>query len=98
MELAGKHVVVTGAGSGIGQALARRFADEGAAAVVVGDLNGENAEAVASEIGGLAVTVDVSSEADIRALVRSARDANGPIDLFFSNAGVPGPGGGPGDG
>jgi NAD(P)-dependent dehydrogenase (short-subunit alcohol dehydrogenase family) len=98
MELAGKHVVVTGAGSGIGKGLARRFASEGAAAVVVADLNRDNAEAVASEIGGLAVATNVSREADIHALVETARDANGPIDLFFSNAGVPGPGGGPGDG
>jgi NAD(P)-dependent dehydrogenase (short-subunit alcohol dehydrogenase family) len=95
MELADKHVVVTGAGSGIGGALARRFAQEGARAVVVADLNAANAEAVAAEIGGTAVTVDVSREAEIRQLVETARAEHGPIDLFFSNAGVPGPGGGP---
>lgn len=95
MELADRHVVVTGAGSGIGRALARRFAAEGARAVVVADLNGANAETVAAEIGATAIQVDVSREEQIRALVDSARAEHGPIDLFFSNAGVPGPGGGP---
>ncbi|MGI9184325.1 MAG: SDR family oxidoreductase [Solirubrobacteraceae bacterium] len=94
MELADKHVIVTGAASGIGRACARRFAAEGAR-VVVADLSLEPAQAVASEIGGLAVEVDVSSADAIAALVSTARDAGGPIDLFFSNAGVPGPGGGP---
>jgi NAD(P)-dependent dehydrogenase (short-subunit alcohol dehydrogenase family) len=95
MELADKHVVVTGAGSGIGRALARRFAAEGARAVVVADLNGASAETVAAEIGGTAVQVDVSRDEQIRALVDRAGTEHGPIDLFFSNAGVPGPAGGP---
>jgi len=95
VELADRHIVVTGAGSGIGRALARRFAAEGARAVTVADLNLDGAEAVAREIGGLAVRTDVSREAEIVALVAQAREANGPIDLFCSNAGVPGPGGGP---
>ena len=94
MELTGKHVVVTGAASGIGRACAARFASEGAR-VVVADLDSAHAEAVAREIGGLAIAADVGKEADIIALVRRARDAGGPIDLFFSNAGVPGPAGGP---
>ncbi len=95
MELADRHVVITGAGSGIGAAIARRFAAEGARAVVVADVNAQNAENIAKEIGGLAVPTDVSKEPEIRSLVERAKDANGPIDLFFSNAGVPGPGGGP---
>ncbi len=95
MELAGRHVVVTGAGSGIGRALARRFAAEGARAVVVADLQIDSARAVAEEIGGLALQTDVSREPEIRALVQAAQEAGGPIDLFFSNAGVPGPRGGP---
>jgi NAD(P)-dependent dehydrogenase (short-subunit alcohol dehydrogenase family) len=94
MELTGKHAVVTGAASGIGRACARRFAAEGAR-VVVADLDLAAAEAVANEIGGLAVRTDVSSEAEIVELVRRAREVGGPIDLFFSNAGVPGPAGGP---
>jgi NAD(P)-dependent dehydrogenase (short-subunit alcohol dehydrogenase family) len=94
MELSCKHVVVTGAASGIGRACAARFASEGAR-VVVADLNLEPAESVAREIGGLAVQADVGKEADIIGLVECAREAGGPIDLFFSNAGVPGPAGGP---
>jgi NAD(P)-dependent dehydrogenase (short-subunit alcohol dehydrogenase family) len=94
MELTGKHVVITGAGSGIGRACARRFASEGAR-VVVADRDLEPAEAVAGEIGGVAIRTDVSHESEIRGLVAQARDVGGPIDLFFSNAGVPGPPGGP---
>jgi NAD(P)-dependent dehydrogenase (short-subunit alcohol dehydrogenase family) len=58
-------------------------------------VNGDAAEAVAAELGGLAVRTDVSREVEVRALIDHARAASGPIDLFFSNAGVPGPGGGP---
>jgi NAD(P)-dependent dehydrogenase (short-subunit alcohol dehydrogenase family) len=94
VELAGKHVVITGAASGIGRACATRFAADGAD-VVVADLDGERAQAVAGEIGGRAVRVDVSQEADIRILVAGAEAAGGPIDLFFSNAGIGGPPGGP---
>jgi len=95
MELEGRHVVVTGGASGIGRALALRFADEGARAVVVSDLDEAGAEAVAEQAGGLAVRADVGSEDDIRALVARAEDANGPVDVFFSNAGITGPSGGP---
>jgi NAD(P)-dependent dehydrogenase (short-subunit alcohol dehydrogenase family) len=94
MELDGRHVIVTGGGSGIGAALARRFAAEGAR-VVVADLNEQAADAVAREVDALAVTVDVSQEDQIQALVWTAKQQNGPIDLFFSNAGIAGPGGGP---
>src|SRR5947209_4595668 len=97
MELAGKHVVITGAGSGIGRAVALRFAAEGAARVVVADLDRARAESVAQEAGAAAVgtAVDVGREAEIQALIAEAQRDGGPIDLFFSNAGVPGPGGGP---
>jgi NAD(P)-dependent dehydrogenase (short-subunit alcohol dehydrogenase family) len=95
MELEGRHVVVTGAASGIGRALALRFADEGARAVVVSDLDEAGAQAVAEQVGGLAVRTDVGREEEIRALVARAEAANGPIDLFFSNAGITGPSGGP---
>ena len=88
MDLADKHVVVTGGGNGIGRAMCRRFAAEGARAIVVADLDGQNANAVAAEIGGTAVRVDVSVEADVAGLVDSATDANGPIDLFCANAGI----------
>jgi NAD(P)-dependent dehydrogenase (short-subunit alcohol dehydrogenase family) len=98
MDLAGRHAVVTGGGSGIGRALSVRFAAEGAA-VVVADVNRAGAdETVATITGaggrGAAVTCDVSREDDIRRLVDDARSAYGPIDLFCSNAGVAA-GGGP---
>jgi NAD(P)-dependent dehydrogenase (short-subunit alcohol dehydrogenase family) len=94
VELAGKHVVVTGAASGIGRACATRFAQEGAR-VVLADRDEARVQAVAQEIGAMAVAADVSREADIVALIAAAVERHGPIDLFFSNAGVPGPGGGP---
>ncbi|MGH0037340.1 MAG: SDR family oxidoreductase [Myxococcota bacterium] len=88
MEIADKHVVVTGGGGGIGRALCRRFAAAGARALVVADVDAEATQAVAREVGGLAVPTDVSDEAAVRALVADARDAHGPIDLFCSNAGI----------
>jgi NAD(P)-dependent dehydrogenase (short-subunit alcohol dehydrogenase family) len=89
MKLKDKHVVVTGAASGIGAALARRFAAEGAR-VVVADLAGSKPalDAVARETGGLAVAADVGREGDIQALVAAAEARFGPIDLYFSNAGL----------
>jgi NAD(P)-dependent dehydrogenase (short-subunit alcohol dehydrogenase family) len=88
-------VVVTGAAGGIGSALARRFAAEGARAVVVADLDGDAARAVADGFGGHPAAVDVRSEDSLKRLVAEATGAHGPIDLFFSNAGVAGPPGGP---
>lgn len=90
MKLKDKHVVVTGAASGIGAALARRFAAEGARGVVVADLATAKAslDEVAREIGGLAVACDVAREADITALVATAKARYGAVDVFFSNAGI----------
>ena len=95
MELADKHIVVTGGAGGIGRALLRRFATEGARALVVADRELAPAEAIAAEVGGLAVELDAASEDSVRALIASASAANGPIDIFISNAGVPGAMGGP---
>jgi NAD(P)-dependent dehydrogenase (short-subunit alcohol dehydrogenase family) len=88
MQVAGKVVVVTGGANGIGRALSRRFAVEGARAVVVGDLNGPQALDVASEIAGVAVQADVATEADVQRLVQRTLDEFGVIDLFCSNAGI----------
>lgn len=82
-----KRVVVTGGGGGIGAALARRFAADGAR-VVVNDLNPDAARTVADEIGGLAVPGDAASEAQVQGLISAAWSELGGIDLFCSNAGV----------
>jgi NAD(P)-dependent dehydrogenase (short-subunit alcohol dehydrogenase family) len=81
-------VVVTGAGSGIGAALARRFAAEGAAAVVVSDRNSKAAAAVAAEIGATPYAVDVTDAAAVADLVSHTEQDHGRIDLFCSNAGI----------
>jgi NAD(P)-dependent dehydrogenase (short-subunit alcohol dehydrogenase family) len=93
MNVDGACVVVTGAAGGIGAALARRFASEGARGVVVADLQQERVEAVAAEFDGLAMRCDVTNEADVRALVDAAEARFGPVDLFCSNAGIIVPGG-----
>jgi len=87
MELQDRVVVVTGAGSGIGEAIARAAHAAGARHVVVADLDGGEAARVADDIGGTAVAIDVRDEAAIVAMVESTLDAHGPIDLFVSNAG-----------
>lgn len=94
MKLQDKVVVVTGGADGIGAALCRRFAEEGARGVVVADVNYDGAARVAEEIKGLAVATDVSVEADIIRLVEEATEAFGAIDLFCSNAGIFGTAGG----
>jgi NAD(P)-dependent dehydrogenase (short-subunit alcohol dehydrogenase family) len=90
MEIRDKVAVVTGGASGIGAGMAERFAREGAAGVVVADVNLERARDVAGGIGerALAVRCDVSREADIQELVRQARERFGRIDVYFSNAGI----------
>lgn len=88
MDVGGAVVVVTGAASGIGAALARRFAADGAAAVAVVDRSTDAAAAVADDIGGSAHSVDVSDEHAVRAFVDEVLAAHGRIDLFCSNAGI----------
>lgn len=88
MNVRDKIVIVTGGANGIGKALCRRFSAEGARAVVVADLEQETARAVAVEIGGWDVCVDVSSESDVQMLVDQVLKRYGQIDLFCSNAGV----------
>ena len=93
MKLKDKVAVVTGGANGIGQALCKRFAAEGARGVVVADLDAEHAETLAKEIGGLAIKTNVAVEAEIVNLVNQATAAYGQIDLFCSNAGIGTPGG-----
>jgi NAD(P)-dependent dehydrogenase (short-subunit alcohol dehydrogenase family) len=72
MKVKGKVTVITGAAGGIGAATARKFAQGGARGVVVADLDRGRLDGVAKEIGGLAVTCDVTKEADIRRLIKEA--------------------------
>ena len=87
MELADRIVVVTGGASGIGKAMAERFHREGAAKVVVADLDEVGAGAVAESVSGWSMGVDVSRETDIVQLIEETEERFGPIDLFCSNAG-----------
>ena len=82
-----KVAVVTGGGHGIGRALCRRLAQDNIK-VVVADLDVEAAQAVAFKIGGIAMSVDVGDEQSMTAMIDAVEDTVGPIDVFFSNAGV----------
>jgi len=95
VEIAGKVVVVTGGGNGIGRALCRRFAADGAHGVVVVDRDADAVTAVAAALGdrALGLTADVGVEADIVNVVEHTEERFGPIDLFCSNAGIGGGGG-----
>jgi NAD(P)-dependent dehydrogenase (short-subunit alcohol dehydrogenase family) len=93
MDIKGKVAVITGGASGIGRATALKFAAEGAAGVVVADLNEAALKTVADQVGGLAVRCDVGREDDIKRLVAEAEKRYGRVDVFFSNAGILGHGG-----
>lgn len=86
-RLQDKSAIVTGAASGFGAAIARAFAQQGAR-VIVADLNAAAGDAVAAEIGGRFVRCDVSSGADVQALVDAAVAAHGRLDIVVNNAGV----------
>lgn len=90
MQIKDKIVVVTGGASGIGKSLCERFAKEGAAGIVVSDINGAGADAVAKSltVPAIAMTTNVADEAQVTALVDAALDKFGRIDLFCSNAGI----------
>ncbi len=88
MQIKDKIVVVTGAASGIGRALAQRFAKEGAKRVICADINAEGVAATAAEVGGRAFTTNVAKEEDIQHLIETVEAEEGAIDLFCSNAGI----------
>jgi NAD(P)-dependent dehydrogenase (short-subunit alcohol dehydrogenase family) len=92
MDIAGSNILITGGGSGIGAALARRFRDEGARAIMLVDRDLSAAERVAAELAGgtnaLACEADVVDPAQVQAAVDRAEAEAGPLDLVCSNAGV----------
>jgi len=85
--LEGQRTVITGGGSGIGRATARRMADEGASVAVI-DINGDAAHEIAAEIGGSAHVADVTDADGLRGAVDAASAAMGGITIMFNNAGV----------
>lgn len=89
MRLENKTAVITGAGSGFGEGMAKRFALEGAK-VVVADINGAEAKRVAKEIGAaaIAVTADVSKFSDTEKMINAAVENFGSLDILINNAGV----------
>lgn len=87
MRLDGKCAIVTGAASGFGAGIARRFLAEGAK-VMIADLNADGAQGVADEFGGLAQQVDVASGPSVKAMCDAALEAFGQVDILVNNAGV----------
>ena len=94
MQLQGRVAIITGGGGGIGSAVGRRFAEDGARAVVLVDRDGDAASAAAAASAGSTTDVgwgvglDVTDEAALRDLVDQVEERYGPIDVFFSNAGA----------
>jgi NAD(P)-dependent dehydrogenase (short-subunit alcohol dehydrogenase family) len=88
MQVKDKVAIVTGGSNGIGAALCRKLSQKKARAVVVADIDVKGAQTLADEIGGLAIQCDVAKEEEIFKLVRQTEDHFGPVDLFFSNAGI----------
>jgi NAD(P)-dependent dehydrogenase (short-subunit alcohol dehydrogenase family) len=88
VDLKNKVIVVTGGGSGIGAAMARRFAMEGPAGLVIADIDLGAATEVAEETGGVAILTDVASPEANESLILGAEEQFGPIDLFCANAGI----------
>lgn len=88
MQIEGTIAVVTGGANGIGKALAEALHQRGAAKVMVVDLDGEKAQAVANSIGGRGFGVDVRDGAAIGDMIATIEEEEGPIGLFCSNAGV----------
>ncbi len=86
-RLAGTHALITGAASGIGAACARRLAQDGAQ-LVLADLNGDGAEALARELGQASVQVDVTRSGDIERMLDLAYQRWGRLDVLFNNAGI----------
>ena len=87
MRLQGKTAIVTGAGSGFGAGIARKFAKEGAQ-VLVADINLKAAQTIAQEIGGIACETDVANDESVKGMIERAKAEFGHIDITVNNAGV----------
>src|SRR5215510_15579527 len=87
MKLQDRVAIVTGAGQGIGRAIAEKLSAEGAS-VVVADINADTATKTASDIGGAAHTVDVSSEEQVAGLVSDTVSKHGKVDILVNNAAI----------
>ena len=90
MNCKNKIIIVTGGAHGIGKALCERFAAEGADKIIVADVDFENAAKVAASIGGEAVKLDVSDEAEVKSCIEKVLAEHGRVDLVCSNAGIGG--------
>ena len=90
MQVKNKRVVVTGAASGIGKALAVAFKKAGAQSVIAVDINMEGAEETAKDIDGIAVKANIGQESDILNVIEKGNELSGGIDIFCSNAGIGG--------
>lgn len=93
MQIEGTVAIITGGGNGIGAAISRRLASQGVAGLLVADLDGAAAAAVADELAARGTPavgrhVDVAEQAEIEAMVLAAEAAFGPVDLMVSNAGI----------
>jgi len=87
MKLEGRVAIVTGAGQGIGRAIAQKLSEEGAR-VIVADKNEETAGKAASEIGGILHVTDVSDQAQVGSLVATTADRFGTVDILVNDAAI----------
>ncbi len=88
MELNNRVIIITGGGAGIGRAMGQRFAQENPKGIVVADIDPVSACQTAQEIGGIPFVGDLTSEDDVRRLVKFTEDELGPVDLYCANAGL----------
>ncbi|MDG2474497.1 MAG: glucose 1-dehydrogenase [Paracoccaceae bacterium] len=87
MKLQGKIALITGAGSGFGAGIAKKFSEEGAS-VIIADINKKNAEEVAHQVNGIPIEVDVSQKHSVEIMVRQVLKQSKSVDILVNNAGI----------